>query len=283
LIGMLRRLACVIVAAVVTVGLLAVPASASGGNDTRYYLALGDSLAFGYQPNHDFTQGYPAQLYATLHARQPDLALTNLGCPGETSGSMRRGGVCPYPAGGKPTGGNQLDTALAFLRVHAGKVRLITLDIGANDVNGCVATGVIDQRCVFRGLLAIVVNVSVTVARLRAAAPGVTIVGMTYYDPTLAAWLTGAAGQALARDSLPVLHRVNGLLSFIFRAGGLRVADVAGAFSTDDMSTMVNGVPLDVARICQWTWMCAPAPLGPDIHANQAGYGVIAGSFLAEI
>jgi hypothetical protein len=31
-----------------------------------------------------------------------------------------------------------------------------------------------------------------------------------------------------------------------------------------------------VVRICQWTWMCAPAPLGPDIHPNQAGYGVIA-------
>jgi len=36
-----------------------------------------------------------------------------------------------------------------------------------------------------------------------------------------------------------------------------------------------------VARICQWTWMCAPAPLGPDIHANTAGYGVIAKAFEA--
>jgi hypothetical protein len=29
--------------------------------------------------------------------------------------------------------------------------------------------------------------------------------------------------------------------------------------------------------------MCAPAPLGPDIHANQAGYEVIAQTFQAAL
>jgi hypothetical protein len=38
-------------------------------------------------------------------------------------------------------------------------------------------------------------------------------------------------------------------------------------------------VPLNVARICQWTWVCAPPPLGPDNHANSAGYAVIAATF----
>jgi lysophospholipase L1-like esterase len=268
---MLRRLACVIVAMVVSAGLLAVPASASDSRGIPYYLALGDSLAFGYQPNHVFDQGYVNQLYATRHARDPRLALNNLGCPGETSGTLRRGGVCPYPGGG-----SQLDTALAFLHAHPGRVRLITLDIGANDIDGCVTPGGIDQTCVANGLLAIAVNVSATVTQVRAAAPYATIVGLTYYDPTLASWLTGPAGQALARDSLPVMHRLNRLLTTLFAAGRFRVADVAGAFSMDDITTLVNGVPLDVVRICQWTWMCAPAPLGPDIHANQAGYGVIA-------
>jgi hypothetical protein len=28
------------------------------------------------------------------------------------------------------------------------------------------------------------------------------------------------------------------------------------------------------------TWMAAPAPYGPDIHPNAAGYAVIAGAFL---
>jgi hypothetical protein len=37
--------------------------------------------------------------------------------------------------------------------------------------------------------------------------------------------------------------------------------------------------PLNVARICQWTWMCAPAPVGPNIHANAAGYRQLAAAF----
>jgi hypothetical protein len=35
------------------------------------------------------------------------------------------------------------------------------------------------------------------------------------------------------------------------------------------------------AAVCQWTWMCAPPPVGPNIHANVLGYGVIAEAFHA--
>ena len=38
-------------------------------------------------------------------------------------------------------------------------------------------------------------------------------------------------------------------------------------------------VPLNVATICQYTYMCDPAPVGPNIHANPAGYEAIALSF----
>jgi lysophospholipase L1-like esterase len=272
----MRRLLTVMTAALLAVVTLAAPASAADRGGTPQYLALGDSLAFGYQPSRDFTEGYVDQLYATLHAKDPRLALTNLGCPGETSRTLRLGGKCPYP-----NGASQLDTAVAFLRAHRHSVRLVTIDIGGNDVDGCVTASGIDQTCFAQGLWTIAVNLFVTVHRLREAAPGVTVVGMTYYDTALAAWLTGAAGQALATASLPLIREFNGLLTILYRSGGFRVADVAGAFATDDMTDLVGGVPLDVARICQWTWMCAPAPLGPDIHANTAGYGVIAKAFAA--
>ncbi|OLB81999.1 MAG: hypothetical protein AUI14_01415 [Actinobacteria bacterium 13_2_20CM_2_71_6] len=274
---MLRRIACVIATTVVAIGVLATPASANDGQHrTPQYLALGDSLAFGYQPTRVFDQGYVNQLYASLHAKQPRLALTNLGCPGETSRSLRVGGKCPYPQG------NQLAAARAFLRAHRHSVRLVTIDIGGNDVNGCVSfTTGIDNACIQQGLRTIAANLSEIVEELREDAPEATIVGMTYYDTVLAAWLAGPAGQALATASLPLIHRLNRLLTRIYRDEHFRVADVAGAFATDDMTTLVNGVPLDVVRICQLTWMCAPKPLGPDIHANQAGYGVIAKAFEA--
>jgi hypothetical protein len=42
---------------------------------------------------------------------------------------------------------------------------------------------------------------------------------------------------------------------------------------------LVDGVPVDVARVCAWTWNCASPPHGPDIHPNTTGYGVIAHAF----
>src|SRR2546421_12292000 len=270
---MLRRLACVIVVAALALG-AAGAAPASGADGRTEYLALGDWLAFGSQPSGVFDQGYVQQLYGSLHAQQPSLKLTNLGCPGETSRSLVAGGKCPYPGGV-----SQLEAALTFLRAHRHQVRLVTIDIGGNDVNGCVsfATG-IDQDCFHQALLTLALNLFGTVIALRHAAPDATIAGMTYYDTALAAYLVGPAGQALAKQSLPLIHQFNGLLTLIYRLGRIRVADVAGAFSTDDMTTMVGGLPLDVARICQWTWMGGAKP---DIHANTAGYGVIAKAFAA--
>jgi lysophospholipase L1-like esterase len=55
----------------------------------------------------------------------------------------------------------------------------------------------------------------------------------------------------------------------------LRLVDVEGAFSSTD-TTLVDGIPFDVARVCSWTWVCAPPPHGPDFHPNTDGYAAIA-------
>ena len=101
-----------------------------------YYLALGDSLSQGVQPDAagasvETGQGYADQLYAALLPAHPGLRLVKLGCPGETSRTMIDGGICRYP------GGSQLAAAVAFLRAHRGHVFLITIDIGANDPEDC--------------------------------------------------------------------------------------------------------------------------------------------------
>ena len=68
------------------------------------------------------------------------------------------------------------------------------------------------------------------------------------------------------------------------QAFDVRTADVQDAFSTTDFSDTgylpgVGTVPVNVARVCDWTWMCAAAPVGPNIHANATGYRVIATAF----
>jgi hypothetical protein len=74
----------------------------------------------------------------------------------------------------------------------------------------------------------------------------------------------------------------NDLLERMYTAAGDPVADVESAFSVTDFAP-VDGTPLDVVRECEWTWICTPPPLGPDIHANNAGYGVIAQAFADQL
>src|SRR5262249_58957264 len=65
-------------------------ASPAQAPPASYYLALGDSLARGVQPNAAgisvmTSDGYPDQVYAALHPSRPGLRLVKLGCPGETT------------------------------------------------------------------------------------------------------------------------------------------------------------------------------------------------------
>src|SRR5947209_4947451 len=63
-----------------------------------YYVALGDSLARGAQPNAAGTtlptnDGYANFLFSTEKSQSKKLKLEELGCPGETTTSMLSGGT----------------------------------------------------------------------------------------------------------------------------------------------------------------------------------------------
>jgi len=250
-----------------------------------YYLALGDSLSQGVQPDAaggdvETGQGYADQLYAALLPAHPGLRLVKLGCPGETSKTMIDGGICRYP------GGSQLAAAVAFLRAHRGRMFLITIDIGANDPEDCGSQSSLSKlvSCFATGVPAALANLAVIMTRLRASAPGVRVAGMTYYLPALAEWLDGTAGQVIARASEKLAAGYSKLLKGAYAGSGARVADVFSAFDTSNFGDQVTvpgigTVPRNVALICRWTWACAAPPRGPDQHANQAGYQVIAQTF----
>jgi lysophospholipase L1-like esterase len=246
-----------------------------------YYLSLGDSLAAGWQPTTAHpsgqvtAQGYANDLWKAERARDPGLVLVKMGCPGETTGTMLHGGICHYAQG------SQEDAAVAFIRRHRRSMAFVTIDIGANDVDGCAPGGKVNLKCVESGLSAIRTQVPQIMAPLRAAGgPGLRIVAMNLYDPFLAEYLLGATGKTVASLSVELLGSVNGMLAKGFATVGAPTASVGAAFdSTDTATTTLAGhgqVPVDVAKICTLTWMCAPAPYGPNIHANTDGYQVIA-------
>jgi lysophospholipase L1-like esterase len=253
-----------------------------------YYLALGDSLSQGVQPDAagvsvETGEGYANQVYAALRPSYPGLRLVKLGCPGETTATMINGGICRYP------GGSQLATAVAFLGAHRGHVSLVTIDIGANDPEDCGSQRNLIEiaTCFGADVPGAVTNLGTIMTRLRSAAgTGVRVVGMSYYLPSLAEWRNGTPGEAIAWLTERLTASYNNLLDGVYTKYGARVANVFGAFDTSDFGNTqtvpgIGTVPRNVARICEWTWECAPPPRGPNQHADQAGYAVIARAFLS--
>jgi lysophospholipase L1-like esterase len=259
---------------------LAVRAASGAPDAPSYYVSLGDSLARGWQPgsdghSRDTNQGYVDDVASSLASRHLGLATVKLGCAGETSGTMLAGGICHYAHG------SELGEAEAFLRAHKGKIAAVTVNIGDNDVEQCLVHSHIDSACVNREMAGVQARVPKIAQRLRAAAgKGVPIVGLTDYDQFLAYWLSGAAGQRLAKRSVRIIGRLNRAIDAIYAQNGVRVADASRAFSTSDLThfTSLRGhgrVPVAVARVCRWTWACSGPPIGFNDHANATGYRVL--------
>ncbi len=253
-----------------------------------YYVSLGDSLSRGIQPDAlgistATGDGYPDRIFAVLQARQPAWRLVKLGCSGETTSTMIHGGICKYAAG------SQLAQAERFLREHRGHIGLITIDIGANDPNSCLIGAVsLDTitSCMGDSIKRTTADLRTIMSGLRVAAgPQVTILAMNYYVPELAGWLDGMTGKEIAVLTERLVAGYNKLLARIYRQYGASIANVFGAFHSADFTDRVRlpgigVVPRNVAAICEWTWACARWPQGPNEHANELGYSVIALAFL---
>jgi len=227
----------------------------------QHYLALGDSLAFGYQPNDDFTHGYVDDLFSQLQQKGVK-DLLNLGCPGEKSSTLINGGICPY----SPFS-SQLAAALAYLQANAGNVSPVTLDIGANDVlhDTDPSTCTVNVKQFYVDVAKLDANLTLVILPQLKAALKVNgrvtgkIVMMNYYDPL----------QNICPNSVKFSKILNRHLA----------ADVQSFGSIVDVFRAFGGSKTPNPNICTLTWMCTAPPLGPDIHPTNQGYSVIADTF----
>jgi lysophospholipase L1-like esterase len=213
------------------------PTNAAAGG-THYYLALGDSLGQGYQPidsdpPYYYPDGYVPQVYAALSADDPKLVLDNISCGGEGTVSMIEGSQ--------------------------------PLSVGSS----CGSPAFYQHWYPHKTQLAEAVNF--LAAHIEAASPDATIVGMTYYNPVACGYFFGQSEQVGFVSGL--VQALNSVLVSVYTAHGVRVADVAGAFSVGD------GLEAEATAALNWTWFCSADHSG-DVHPNAAAYHVIAQAFL---
>jgi lysophospholipase L1-like esterase len=248
----------------------------------RGYLALGDSVAFGFNPlvdPHDTSNfvGYPAAL-----ARRLDFDLTNVACPGEASGGfislMGADHQCrAYRAGPFPLqvaySTSQLDFAVAFLRDHPG-TRLVTLDLGVNDLfvlqNQC-ASASDPTLCVAAGfplmLQTLASNLQTIYGRIRGEAHyRHQIVGLTYY----AVDFNDPVGMLL-------IQSINATVAETTLEADGQLADGFEAFRR---STQVSGGDTCAAGLLIVT---RSSPLTCDIHPSARGREVLADAIQAMV
>ncbi|MCW2954530.1 MAG: hypothetical protein JWQ48_3700 [Conexibacter sp.] len=255
----------------------------------QYYVSLGDSYASGYQPapsgglGSNSRAGFAYQTVTAAAKRGYRYKLVNLGCGGATTTSILKQVGCPKAALGPGAPAypklTQIAAAERFLKQNRGKVGLVTVSIGGNDVTACVRDPATAVTCVANAVGTIKRNVTTLAKRLRAAAgPKVRIVGITYPDVILGLSLK-PGGQTLATLSVTAFRAIiNPALSSAYTAVGGKFVDVTaatGAYGPLTQTTTLapyGTIPVPVARVCDLTWFCAVG----DIHARRAGYALIA-------
>jgi acyl-CoA thioesterase I len=235
------------------------------------YLALGDSLAYGVGATDPSRLGYVRRLFDSFHgtAHGGVSTLVNLSVPGETSTSLRSG--------------KQLSDALAAISDPSTDIRVVTLDIGGNDLlallgpgSPCLPdpNGTPCQQALATALSTFASNYAVILAQLTtalAADPGdEKIMVMTYYNHLSG---TGSPFEAILDKALlgPDLT-INCAAPQI--TWGLN--DIIYCVGTQSGAVVVDVYPRFVGKGPTLTHVQE----GGDFHPTNAGYAMIANTFM---
>ena len=226
----------------------------------RYYLALGDSIAYGKQPIPDYTEGYADQFFSYLQ-RRGTRYLINMACPGQKSGDFINGSCKYAPFLKYRYSGSQLQAALSFIQAHPGQVGPVTLDIGTNDMSyaqNIKECSLLPASAFARRVALYGSNMATIFARLTAALHGTgDVLAMTNY--------ASQANQCPTNTS--VARAFNQALAIAARRYGVRVAPVFD---------LLGGAAVPNAALCLYTWVCS---LYQDFHPTTRGYALIAAAF----
>ena len=243
-------------------------------NDDHPYLALGDSVVFGYITKAGFEYGNPHNFvgYPDYVSQALRFTTTNASCPGEaTGGFISATGAdngcrtfrANFPLHVSYTG-TQLQFATTFLAAHR-NTRLVTIGLGANDAFILETACGGDPTCIANGLPQVLATISANMRTILDAIRathfhGVLMIVNYYsldYSDAAATGLTQLLNQAIAAPA-GADHAV--------------VADVFDAFKTAASTSFAGGNTCRAGLLNaspQNQFLC-------DVHPSQSGQQLLA-------
>ena len=265
-----------LVIAVLASGFASATDSNGSSND---YLALGDSVAFGFIDQAGYEYYYPTNFvdYADYVGLALSLSPSNAGCPGETTSSFISStgpddgcryyrSLFPLHVVYSSAKSTQLAFATTFLKNHSG-TQLVTIDLGANDLFLLEQECNNDPTCIEKGAPQVFAtaeaNMATILAALRATGfNGVIVVANYYsldYSNQFETELTIGLNQAITAPA---------------PAYGAVVADVFTAFYAASSTQFAAGNTC-VAGLLN----ASNPPTSPpscDVHPSQSGHKLMA-------
>ena len=261
--------------------MFSIPAFAANEKDYTY-LALGDSVAFGFDPTEKkFTPskfvGYPDRVAISLkNTNGKDLV--NAACPGQSSLSFLAGGFdigcdaykSAYGLHSDYTG-TQVSFAVSELTRNKA-INLVTLSIGGNDLallqNACANPDfAIFAACVGAGITDVLQNYGQNLTHILIAlrSTGYTgkIVLLKYYSPSSSPVFRGA------------VTALNNVMALVGAQPGLGALIADGFTAFDEASVSSGGDACDAGLLVRLTKTSC------DIHPSDKGHKVLADAVMA--
>lgn len=261
-----------LVCALALVVLGAVPASAT--SEGHSYLALGDSVPFGFSPLKNPANAANFIGYPEIVAQQLNIEDVNATCPGEATGGFLSltgtDNVCrPYRSAFPlhvSYSGTQIAFATAYLKSHP-RTRLVTLTLGANDVfrfqKDCAAGANVGTCPLGLGGVAATMfaNLNTILGAIRATGYTGLIVAVTYYSLDY----SDVSGAAF----------LNGPMIAAAHAHGALIADGLAAWAPTAAggSSCVAGLLI----------VTGTSPLACDVHPTPKGRDLLAAAVMSTI
>jgi lysophospholipase L1-like esterase len=268
----LKRITAAVAGGLSSLALLMTGGPPAAANDGQLYLALGDSVVFGFITQAGFEYGNPHNFvgYPDYVGQALRFTTTNASCPGEaTAGFSSATGADNGCRGFKASAplhisypGTQLSFATGFLAAHP-NTRLVTIGIGANDLFILQRACGGDPTCIGNGLQQALATISTNMGAILGALRATNFHGVLMVVNYYSLDYSDAAGTGLTK-------LLNQAVTGSAAANHAVVADVFDAFQS--AASIAGGKTCNAGLLNaspQNQFVC-------DVHPSQSGQQLLA-------